>query len=168
MGGYPPSLSLFYCDFFASRVAGRSQSVKAGDQLAGIYIASAGFDELLSYWSDRRSLGRLVANECGLLFPPLFYWVDWIPRDLKRARRLAFWRVQLYHFKSLSPEMQRVRLAAGDLASRRDPGAGKTRFVTPQDVLLAMARFCGQGLGERLVQSGLDVQRLEREVLQAL
>ncbi len=111
-----PSIALFYCDFFASRLAGRSQSIEVGDQLAGIYIASAGFDELLGYWTDRRGLGRLVANECCLLYPPLFYWLDWIPRDLKRARRVAFWRVRIYHFRRLSAELQKVRLAASELA----------------------------------------------------
>jgi hypothetical protein len=158
---YAPSISLFYCDFFASRIARRLNPVEASDELAGIYIASSGFDELLNYWSDRHSLGRLVTKECRLSQPPLFYWVEWIPRDLNRARTGAFWGVQRHNFKYLSPELHKIRLAANRLASNRQLSAHGIRFVTPEDVLLAMVRLPNLRLGEQLVQSGIDVSRLE-------
>ncbi len=39
--------------------------------------------------------------------------------------------------------------------------------MTPEDILLAMVRFRDLPLGEKLVQSGIDVGRLEQAVREA-
>jgi hypothetical protein len=158
-----PSSALFYSQFFALMVADErgSDRLEPRDALAGIYIASAEFDGLLRYWSDRGHLERLVKSECGSLNPRLFYWCWGAERWRDGPRhRLSF----ASQFKKISPELDRVLVSASDFASRRDRGSSNAHVVVPEDVLLAIVRLEDLPISRSLLESGLNVAQLEREV----
>ncbi len=131
-----------------------SERLEPRDALAGIYIASFEFDSLLRYWNDRGRLERLLVSECGTLNPRLFYWFWWAKHRFSFGSR----------YKKASPELERVLASACDFASGRDRGSSSAHIVLPEDVLLAMVRLGDLPISKKLLDSGLDVAQLERQV----
>ncbi len=139
-----------------------SDSLEPRDALAGIYIAGAEFDGLLRYWKDPGGLERLLQSECGTLNPRLFYWFWWAKKRSGKSlgQRFSFGS----RYKKISPELETVEVSACDFASRRPRGSGKFDIVVPEDILLAMVRLGDLPISKKLLDSGLDVAQLERQV----
>jgi hypothetical protein len=173
---YVPSAPQVYSGFFALLVAeGRhSNTLEPRDALAGIYIASAEYPNMLRYWKDPENFQRLVFSECGPLNPRLLYWSDLAH---KRRRPLRDRFVFRKNFKTISPDLDRTMTAAIEYALRRGPAMDvisnpahaavltKVAVLNPEDILLAIIRSPDLSLSSKLASSGIDLGELEIQVL---
>ncbi len=161
---YRRSLALFYCELFAFIAANqrRSDTVELRDLLAGFYIASAEFHGILSYWKDWPSFERLIVGECGRLGPRLLYWSQSLGQAQREGQRKIFHLSA--QFKNASPDLKRVWQVAENYASRRGTDAGAPTVI-PEDVLLTLATLPEIPLSVKLLESGIDVERLQRVVV---
>lgn len=160
--GCPHSLALANSEGFALAIARQtgSDSVRPCDALAGLYVASAEFEALARYWEGPAGFGWVVFTACGPMDPRLWYWFDF-HANLRRIGRKRIFLISSY-FKAISPELQEIRRAADDFAARRAERTGSKLCAVPEDLLLAMVTTPGSSLAGKLIESGLDVDRLKR------
>jgi hypothetical protein len=162
MSDYQASKDFAYCLNFAMKVAESrgSLTLDLRDLLAGLFIAD--LEKLSKFWHNWEDFESLVAAECEVREPRIFYWI--------RAYNQAYgvekgappkWAL----FKDQSIELAKVWVTASQIAdSRGGPTPGQRPFLAPEDFLLAIIRHQETALGQKLAASGLDVGRLEQAV----
>ncbi len=182
--GYRPSPGLMYCEMFALMLCHdrRSPNIELCHLLAGIYLAHV--EKLSKYWQDLEQFEQLVLVECRLDWPRWFYWIQLYEALFHRKRnsfigQLRRWSIAIRwrngkiwghgpfyeKFKKRSPELDAIYAAAKEMAKYRSNAASQAiPVLTPEDLLLAMAKQTHLEVGRKLADSGLDLQRLEQVV----
>lgn len=123
------------------------------DYLAGIYIGA--LEKVAHYWHHWEQFERLVARYCFVAEPRWMYW----SRAYER-RRTKKW-FSIISLKTLSPNLRTVLQAATVTSS----AAAQYRWpVSSRSFLLSVA-IAKLPISERLLESGLNVHQLEKDLL---
>lgn len=179
--GQPPSshrvtLDLYRAEVLAAMMAKSrsSDSVEITDLLAGMYISN--WDRLSGYWADSKQeeIETLLQRICRIS-PQR--WHSWIEShqasrgdDNKRVwQRLRFSKDGKAGDKSPAPsaDMVSVLKRAEELTPFREKksGGASTPILTTECVLLCILRTFGSEISRRLLATGIDQIKLERDVL---
>jgi hypothetical protein len=153
------------CWSYGLFMAGERGSAEFGvnDLLAGMYLVS--FERLAKYWAEPERLEEVLKCECGMFSKRWEYWLRYHDdRALARKSTSRFFCSPAKVFRE-SNQLTTVMESAAAV-SRQCPSRLQDRapLVGPEDVLLAIATDATLELGRRLVDSGLDLDRLERWV----
>ncbi|MBI1749646.1 MAG: hypothetical protein HY234_00370 [Acidobacteria bacterium] len=136
----------------------RAEYLDCAHLLAGMYIECK--ERLYKFWSDPEGLEEIAVSECGLDDPRWSYWIRAYEGYHSHGRRSFVGK-----FKMRSLQVERVYAEALKIAQFRDEhDQGSVPVLTPEDLLLAMARSPDLELGKVLFASGLEMKRLEDEV----
>ena len=159
-----------------------SQFIEISDLLAGLYIYE--WDRLAAYWPEenREEVEVMLREICQISPQRWNYWITLYDSQRKQEQPSARW-------KQFGKSKQEPRPAASPVPSTtlrtvfeaaewvspfRDPGrdADATKgtgellpVVTTECVLLCIAKYTSSDVGKKLTHSGLEVDQLERAVL---
>ncbi len=159
-----------------------SQFIEITDLLAGLYIYE--WDRLASYWPEenREHVEEMLQEICKISPQRWNYWITLYDAQRKDAEPQPLWKP----FAKPKQKTRRVPLpvrsttlrAAFDAAEWVSPfrdskaGAEKSRrdtaaipVVTTECMLLCIAKYTSSEAGKKLEHSGLDIDQLERAVL---
>ena len=140
--------------FILSSLRG-SNVLECGDLLGGMYLAQA--DDLSKYWDGHDGFTRLIQSEERLTEAIQQVRLEGI--ETFSALGLPFSGSSM---KAQSPAMMRIFRRARAYANARQ-SAGEP-IIKPEDYLLALATEPSTGLGPRILESGIDMIRLEQAV----
>lgn len=159
-----------------------SQFIEITDLLAGLYMYE--WDRLAGYWPEenREHVEEMLREICQISPQRWNYWITLYDSQRKEAEPQPRWK----HFGKAQQQNRRSSLpvpsttlravfeAAEWLTPFRDPGAGEDKkveenqavpVVTTECMLLCMARYTSSEVGKKLMHSGLEIDQLERAVL---
>jgi len=159
-----------------------SQFVEIADLLAGLYIYE--WDRLASYWPEenREHVEEMLQEICQISPQRWNYWITLYDARRKDAEPQPRWK----QFGKPKQKIRRAPIpvpsttlrAAFDAAEWvspfRDPKAGAEEggrdggtipILTAECVLLCIAKYTSSETGKKLAHSGLDIDQLERAVL---
>lgn len=159
-----------------------SQFIEITDLLAGLYMYE--WDRLAGYWPEenREPVEEMLREICQISPQRWNYWITLYDSQRKESEPQPRWK----HFgkakqkncpSSLpvpSTTLRAVFEAAEWLTPFRDPGASEDKkiqeseavpVVTTECMLLCIARYTSSEVGKRLMHSGLEIDQLERAVL---
>jgi hypothetical protein len=134
--------------------------MELADLLCGLYMANR--KRLALYWNDGDGFERFAADD------PVITGLSASmggrgPLSLAHQEKLEMRQ----EFVPYSAEVDEVFRAAGDIASSSKTAVpGRRPLVAPEDLLLALAQFAGSGIGKRLVETGLNLDKLQLGVNQ--
>ena len=142
-----------------------SKSIEPRDILGGIYVASVEFQRFTLYWNDWRSFEDLAFEQCGVDSPRICYWLPAF--DFRKVPRKGLYSP--FDHKTRSPELNTVYSTAEEMARGYAAGASSDLpILTPEHVLIAMLRHSELEISQKLKGSGIDAQRVEAALKQAM
>lgn len=148
--------------------------IHVADVLAGMYINS--FEKIVKYWSDPEAVEIFIEEHCGINPQRWDYWIMHFDQVYGHAKK-KFDRLRIgmrglrrkprsfvgVAFQQ-SPDLLAVYKIAEDMATSRSDRLGeKLPVVTLESFLLATAKHAAP-IGKHLVESGIDLAMLERDV----
>lgn len=159
-----------------------SQFIEITDVLAGLYIYE--WDRLAGYWPEenRDHVEEMLREICQISPQRWNYWITLYDSERKEAEPQPRWK----HFGKAKQQTVRSSLpvpsttlravfeAAEWLTPFRDLGVGEDKkahesdavpVITTECMMLCMARYTSSEVGKKLMHSGLDIDQLERAVL---
>jgi hypothetical protein len=139
-------------------VVRESPTLEVEDLLGGLYIATG--RRVSKYWKNPKAFDRLMTNE-----PTIGKAISaYLKGELLSPATVEQIKLR-QHFVPYSPKTMGVLDTAGDLGlSRGGSRAGEKPVLAPEDLLLAIAKHAELAIGNKLLDSGVDVERLERAV----
>jgi hypothetical protein len=149
-----------------------SQVIEVSDYLAGMYICN--WEHLAEYWADRDrdEVEDLLRNICQISPQRWQAWMELYERQQRESKAPRWNLLRLRKDKSReaplesSDALATVLKEAEQIAPAYDRSEGRSLpILNTECVLLCMARNLGSEISRKLVLSGLDIARLEREVL---
>lgn len=169
------TLELKRAETFASMLAHsrRSNVMDVSDYLAGMYLTN--WDRINEYWNegDQEAVEKTLREICKISPQRWHAWIEMYDQQNKRTSR-SVWR-RFRRSKSddgLEAAVQPSRDLGTILkqAEKIAPAYDRTPersipILTTECVLLCIVRNPGSEISRRLALSGLDIERLEREVL---
>jgi len=150
-----------------------SQAIEISDYLAGMYICN--WEHLSEYWADqnREEVEGLLRNICSISPQRWHSWIEMYDRQ-SREEQPTGWRLFRRWKKKNVPHpppqpsaaLQAVLKQAEQIAPCSDRTEERSiPILNTECVLLSIVRNLGSEISRKLALSGLDVARLEREVL---
>jgi hypothetical protein len=161
MGGFQVNMPAAFVLGSAVEVAAARESplLEPSDLLAGLYMSSS--KRLSKYWGKVTAFGRLVSREPGIRGVIASHRKGEFPTPVD-VEQIKLRR----GFVPFSAETALILETARQLgASRAGTALGERPVVTPEDLLLAIAKHKELDVGQRLLGSGLDLHRLEKAVM---
>jgi hypothetical protein len=170
------TLNLTNAESFAVMLAKSraSQTVEVADLLAGMYICD--WDRLSQYWEDHRQdeIEEFLQRICQISPQRWHAWIEYYDGERRKEERLARVWEPLRRLLKQKPAEQPV-LQSDALATILKQAAQITPFydrtpersipiLTSECVLLCIARSYGSEITKKLVATGLDAAKLERDV----
>ena len=152
--------------------AKQQKEVQLRDQIAGIYVAN--FERMLRYWPDAPTFEDFIAEHCDWSEHRLMTWERWMyetrnpPRTIGipfTSRFFIIRRKHTFSFKVFvqTEELKRVFSTAESLSPNKVTASGHlVPLITPELFLFAVMRTEGIPIGERLIESGIRRDELER------
>jgi hypothetical protein len=169
------TLELQRAEKFAAMLAHSrsSQTIEISDYLAGMYICN--WEHLSEYWADRNreEVEGLLQKICRISPQRWHSWIEMYDRQLQEDKEQR-WHLFRYRKKSnvaatpLQPSaaLRAVLEQASRIAPAYDRSEGRSiPILNTECVLLSIVRTPGSEISRKLALTGLDVSRLEREVL---
>jgi len=169
------TLELKRAETFAAMIARSraSQVIEVSDFLAGMYICN--WDRVSKYWDDhsQKAVEDLLRAICQISPQRWHSWIELYDRQRRESepRRwdfLRFFKKDEPAEKPLQPSanLATVFKQAGQIAPAYDrTGDRSIPILTTECVLLCIVRNLGSEVSRKLAATGLDVPRLEKEVL---
>ena len=159
-----------------------SHFIEITDLLAGLYIYE--WDRLASYWPEenREHVEQMLQEICQISPQRWNYWITLYDAQRKEFEPQPRWR----QFGKPKQKIRRAPVpvpstglrsafdAAEWVSPFRDPHANAEKdardaaaipVLTTECVLLCIAKYTSSEVGKKLAHSGLDVDQLERAVL---
>lgn len=158
-----------------------SQFIEITDLLAGLYIYE--WDRLAAYWPEenREHVEEMLRETCQISPQRWNYWITVYDSERKEAEPQPRWtpfaKPKQQPRRVASPVPSTTLRAAFDAAEWVSPfrdggGNGKSgrdaagiAVVTTECLMLCVAKYTSSEVGKKLVHSGLDIEQLERAVL---
>jgi hypothetical protein len=169
------TLELQRAEKFAAMLAHSrvSNVIEVSDYLAGMYICN--WEHLSEYWAenDRENVEDLLRKICQISPQRWHAWIELYDqqRHEKVAPRYRVFRRRKNEEPGARPLQSSDALAtilkqAEQIAPAYDRKEGRSLpILNTECVLLSMVRSLGSEISRKLALSGLDVARLEKEVL---
>jgi hypothetical protein len=170
------TLDLARAETFASMLANSraSQVIEVPDLLAGMYICN--WDRLSVYWDEegREEIENFLRGICRISPERWHSWIEFYDDLRRKGERWQLWRPLTKLKKTLPPESELrpssalaavLKQAEGIAPSHDSVGEGNLPILTSECVLLCIVRSLGSEISRKLVNTGLDAGRLERDVL---
>jgi hypothetical protein len=170
------TLNLTQAENFANMLAKSraSRTVEVADLLAGMYICD--WDRLSQYWEDDRQdeIEEFLQRICQMSPQRWHSWIEFYDTERRKEERLSrTWQPFRRLLKQI-PTEQPLQLSDG-LATVLKQAGQITPFydrtpersipiLTSECVLLCIARTYGTEITKKLVETGLDAAKLERDV----
>lgn len=145
-------------------------AIEPADYLAGLYIYD--WERLSKYWQDRTEIENYLQRICRISPQRWHHWIEFYDRERREEEKRHARKI----FQAPggaernggplrpSKELEAILRKAGWIAPHHDTVEGcDVPILTSECVLLAMTKIDGLDLGRRLLNSGLDVKRLEQE-----
>lgn len=159
-----------------------SQFIEITDLLAGLYIYE--WDRLASYWPEenREHVEEMLQEICQISPQRWNYWITLYDAQRKEAEPQPRWKQFGKHKgkvrRAPTPAPSTGLRAAFDAAEWVSPfrdsqanaekearDAGTIPVLTAECVLLCIAKYTSSEVGKKLAHSGLNIDQLERAVL---
>lgn len=152
-----------------------SSTIEVSDLLAAIYVASLELERLKDYWAAWERFEQFMASECKVEDSRWNHWLRFHDQILHgpKARHL-FRGIFVYRLSKRSflwkrfwnsPEVDKIYSTARELARSVNAAASEgAPVLTPEHLLLAIARHSELDIAGKLVESGLDLERLEQAI----
>ena len=161
-----------------------SQFIEIPDVLAGFYMYD--WDRLSSYWPEEslEHVEEMLREMCQISPQRWNYWIQLYDSNRKEAEPQSRWQklrkpkpqakspIVPIPSATLRAVFNAAEMVSPYLDSRKGPGKntdipedGGVPVLTSECVLLCAVKFVGSETGRKLAESGLDVLRLERAVL---
>jgi hypothetical protein len=167
------TLELQRAEKFAAMLAHSraSQVIEISDYLAGMYICN--WEHLAEYWAarDRDQVEALLRTICQISPQRWHAWMELYERQ-QRESKAHRWNLLKKKGKPAevplepSDALATVLKQAEQIAPAYDRSEGRSLpILNTECVLLCIMRNLGSEISRKLVLSGLDLARLEREVL---
>jgi ClpA/ClpB-like protein len=137
----------------------KSVTVEVFDVLGAMYLVNR--EKGAKYWRDPQDFEELVTRQPG--FGAAISSFE--SMGAKSAFRFAL-RSGEMHYKNWSRDRIDAVSVARELASRRTP-SGRKPILTSEHLLLAATRNIENDVAQKLIQSGLDIKKLERAIDEA-
>ena len=165
---------------FATLIADTKQQreIQLADQIAGIYVAN--FDRVVKFWPDGASFEDFIAAHCDWSEDRFMTWqrkmYEFTHPPFTMSLPFTRWFVQIpRRYSSIgrtftsSGDLKKVYALAEQLSPYRVNSFGNVvPMITPELFLLATSRADGIVLGERLRESGLLIDALQRAATRPL
>jgi|SRR5690242_453592 len=178
--GQPPAshrvtLDLYRAEVLAAMMAKSrsSESVEVTDLLAGMYISN--WERLSHYWADSKQeeIETLLQRICRISPQRWHSWIESYQTSRDDGGKRVWQRLRISKNgkpadKSPGPsaDMVSVLKHAEELTPFREKsGATSTPILTTECVLLCILRTFGSEISRRLLATGIDQIKLERDVL---
>jgi hypothetical protein len=159
-----------------------SKFIEIPDLLAGLYMYE--WDRLSAYWPEenREQVEAMLRDICKISPQRWNYWITLYDEQRKQAEPQPRWK-KLGKSKPSSAQTRppapstslKSAFGAAELISPfRDPGRSNEKeergkipipVVTAECLLLCITKYTISETGKRLVASGLDIEQLERAVI---
>jgi hypothetical protein len=170
------TLNLTQAENFATMLAKSraSRTVEVTDLLAGMYICD--WDRLSQYWDDQRQneIEGFLQRICQMSPQRWNAWIEDYDGERRKEERLAHTWQPLRRLLKQMPAEQPVRQSDAlatilKQAEQITPFYDRTPersipILTSECVLLCIARSYGSEITKKLVATGLDASKLERDV----
>lgn len=161
-----------------------SQFIEIPDVLAGFYMYD--WDRLSSYWPEENieHVEEMLREMCQISPQRWNYWITQYDSNRKESEPQSRWQKLRKPKQEAKPQVVPVpsaslravfnaaEMVSPYLDSRNGPGKntdipeqGGVPVLTSECVLLCAVKFVGSETGKKLAESGLDILRLERAVL---
>ncbi|HXJ16534.1 MAG TPA: hypothetical protein VNM68_04980 [Candidatus Polarisedimenticolia bacterium] len=149
-----------------------SRTMEVADLLAGMYMCE--WDRLSRYWEeqDRERIEEFLRKICRISPQRWNSWIEWYDSERREDDRPGWRRLRKRKKEAPDEPLQpsaalvSVLQQAEQLAPFRDTLDGRSLpILTSECVLLCIARNFGTEISLRLVETGLDAARLERDVM---
>jgi hypothetical protein len=159
-----------------------SQFIEITDLLAGLYIYE--WERLASYWPEenREHVEQMLQEICQISPQRWNYWITLYDAQRKEAEPQPRWKQfgkpkqKIRHAPTPVPStgLRAAFDAAEWVSPFRDPekcvekdtrDVGAIPIVTAECMLLCIAKYTSSEVGKKLAHSGLDIDQLERAVL---
>ncbi len=169
------TLELQRAEKFAAMLAHSraSQVIEISDYLAGMYICN--WEHLAEYWADhdRDEVEALLRNICQISPQRWHAWIELYERQQRQSKAPRWNLLRLRRNDKpaetpleLSDALATVFKQAEQIAPAYDRSEGRSLpILNTECVLLCIVRNLGSEISRRLALTGLDIARLEREVL---
>jgi hypothetical protein len=178
--GYATSRHFRLAETMAIVIAHSKQQkeIQLRDQVAGIYVAN--FERVLQFWPNAAALEDFIAENCDWSEHRLMTWERWTYETLHPPRTITipftsrFFIIRRKHTFSFkvfaqTEELKRVFDTAERLSPNKVTTSGRlVPLITPELFLFAVMRTDGIPISERLIESDIRLNELERVVTQQL
>jgi hypothetical protein len=156
----------------------QQKEIQLRDQVAGIYVAN--FERVLQFWPNAAALEDFIAENCDWSEHRLMTWERWTYETLHPPRTITipftsrFFIIRRKHTFSFkvfaqTEELKRVFDTAERLSPNKVTTSGRlVPLITPELFLFAVMRTDGIPISERLIESDIRLNELERVVTQQL
>jgi hypothetical protein len=169
------TLELKRAETFATMLARSraSQVIEVSDLLAGMYICN--WDRISQYWDEhnQEEVEDLLRRICEISPQRWHSWIELYDRQRHEEERPG-WQL-LAHFKKEKPAERPLQTSAAlatvlkqaeQIAPAYDRTADRSiPILATECVLLCIVRNLGSEVSRKLVATGLDIARLEKDVL---
>jgi len=169
------TLELKRAETFAAMLASsrRSNAVEVSDYLAGMYLCN--WDHIAQYWNehDQEQVESILREVCKISPQRWHAWIELYDQQKQQTEHQGWRRFRMGRDGQRRPmPMQPSRDLATILmqAEKIAPAYDRTPersipILTTECVLLCIVRNLSSVISRKLALSGLDIARLEREVL---
>ncbi|HEV3481106.1 MAG TPA: hypothetical protein VGR97_02135 [Candidatus Acidoferrales bacterium] len=169
------TLDLYRAEVLAAMMAKSRSSdcVEVTDLLAGMYISN--WERLSRYWADSKQeeIETLLQRICRISPQRWHSWIESYQATRDDGRKRVWQRLRMSKNgkagdKSPGPsaDMVSVLKRAEELTPFREKSGGaSTPILTTECVLLCILRTFGSEISRRLLATGIDQIKLERDVL---
>ena len=169
------TLDLYRAEVLAAMMAKSrsSDSVEVTDLLAGMYISN--WERISRYWEDSKQeeIETLLQRICRISPQRWHSWIESYQTSRGDGRKRMWQRLRISKNgkagdKSPGPsaDMISVLKRAEELTPFREKsGSASTPILTTECVLLCILRTFGSEISRRLLATGIDQIKLERDVL---
>lgn len=169
------TLELKRAETFATMLARSraSQVIEVSDLLAGMYICN--WDRISQYWDEhsQEEVEDLLRRICQISPQRWHSWIELYDRQ-RRDEERPRWKF-LENFKKEKPADRQLQTSAAlatvlKQAEQIAPSYDRTGdrsipILTTECVLLCIVRNLGSEVSRKLIATGLDIARLEKDVL---
>lgn len=178
-GGQPAphrlTLELKRAETFATMLARSraSQAIEIPDLLAGMYICN--WDRISRYWDEQKQeeVEDLLRRICEISPQRWHSWIELYDRQHRNSERsgwqlLGLFKKQAPTEKPLQPSaaLATVLKQAEQVAPSYDRAGDRSiPILNSECVLLCIVRNLSSEISRKLLATGLDIARLERDVL---
>jgi len=150
-----------------------SPAIEISDYLAGMYICN--WEHLCEYWADhdREEVEGLLRSICSISPQRWHSWIELYDRQHREDTAHGWHLFRRRKKKNIAhppPRPSGALLAVLKQAEQLAPSYDRTEersipVLNTECVLLSIVRNLGSEISRKLALSGLDIARLEREVL---